>query len=108
MSKPERITMHVDLQVTLPQALALKEMFEKWNRLSGIGSSNYVSFYVDGDGNFHPKIKVSFSHPLPEFTEEQLAEIHKLAPSRTDELKYDFDSIGWYLRDIDKHDFPEL
>jgi len=66
-----KITMNVKLQVTISQAVAMKEMFERWNFLSNIGSSRHVSFFVDGDGNFHPKVEITFSEGMPDFTEEQ-------------------------------------
>lgn len=58
------ITMTAKFSVTEAQAVALKEMFEKWNELSAIGSSRYVAFMVDGDGNFHPNIQMEFTKSL--------------------------------------------
>jgi len=107
----EKITMNIELKVTIPQALALKEMFEKWNYLSGIGSSRHVSFYSDGDGNFHPDAKMTFSEGMPDFTEEQKEIIRQRAANENDEVvkiekgnKFDFDNIAWYIRSINKRE----
>lgn len=91
----ERLTMTVEMRVTPAQALALHSMFLYWNRLSGIGSSRDVGFHVDGDGNFHPKCKISFSDNLPKLTDEmqRKAVVHEHDGDRT----YDFDSIAWGL-----------
>jgi len=106
-----KITMNVKLQVTISQAVAMKEMFERWNFLSNIGSSRHVSFFVDGDGNFHPKVEITFSEGMPDFTEEQKEIIKQRAANENTEIvkiekgnKFDFDNIGWYLRSIGKHD----
>ncbi len=66
----EKVKFTVEMDVTVPQALALKAMFEYWNYLSNIGSSRHISFYVDGNGNFHPNCKVSTDKEIPELTEK--------------------------------------
>jgi len=66
----DRIELTVKMQVTVPQALALKAMFLYWNKLSKQGKSEMVSFFVDGDGNFHPECTVCTSEDIPELTEE--------------------------------------
>lgn len=45
--------------LTEKQAIAVEQMFNTWEILSRLGSSRYVAFYVDGDGNFHPKILIN-------------------------------------------------
>jgi len=78
--------------LTKPQLLALVQFFKNWKRLCSIGSSRYVSFYVDGDGNLHPEIKFNLPN---EITQEDL----KLAEDcYTDSLRIDFDKIAWELR----------
>jgi hypothetical protein len=90
-SMTERIKMTVTMDVTIPQALALQAFFEYWNELSKKGSSRFVAFYVDGDGNFKPNAEVSFSDPVPELTDE----LRKLALFRPNH--FDFDAISWQL-----------
>jgi hypothetical protein len=85
--------MTVTMEVTRPQALTLQAMFTYWNQLSSQGSSRRVGFYVDGDGNFHPKCQMTFSEPLPELTDE-LRELAVAVDENGNRL-YDFDSIAW-------------
>lgn len=93
----ERIEMTVKMQVTPAQGLALQAMFEHWNKLSAWGASRDIAFFVDGDGNFHPKAQISFNEEIPPLTDE----LRKLAVKRDAgdecELSFDFDSIAWKL-----------
>lgn len=95
----DRIKMTVDMEVTVPQALALQAMFEHWNKLGAWGASRHISFFVDGDGNFQPNCKFKFSEEIPELT-PTLATL-AIANQKSDELeaKFDFDAIAWYLRE---------
>ena len=92
----DRIEMTVKMQVTHAQGLALQAMFKHWNLLAGWGSSRDISFYVDGDGNFHPDCKISFDGEIPELTEE-IEESAIVSGKHTGDLKYDFDAIAWML-----------
>ena len=87
--------MTVDLEVTVPQALALKAMFDYWNQLSGRGSSRFVGFYVDGDGDFHPKVECTFDKILPELT-DRIREISVQKDEEGDRM-YDYDGIACHL-----------
>ena len=77
--------------LTKPQLLALVEFFNKWKYLCSIGSSRAVSYYVDGDGNLHPKI--DFELPK-EITEEDLSLVKDCYKET---LEIDFDKIAWKL-----------
>jgi hypothetical protein len=92
----DKLTLTVQMDVTPPQALALQAMFEYWTRLGGIGSSRYVAFYCDGDGNFQPKCRVAFSSPIPLLTDElrKKAVVKECDGDRW----YDFDPVAWALR----------
>lgn len=98
MSK--RIKMTVELDVTIPQAVALTAMFKHWNHLSSIGSTRAISFLVDGDGNFHPNAVCSTSEVIPEVTEE-LAELSRIegdvGKRSKDDYIYDFDGVAYHL-----------
>lgn len=88
--------MSVSMLVTPAQGLALQAMFDYWNQLSSQGSSRKVAFFVDGDGNFHPKCIVRFQgEEMPELTDElrKLAVIEEYNGDRF----YDFDPIGWKI-----------
>jgi len=91
----DKIKMRVEMEVTKPQALALHAMFIYWNQLSSMGGSRHVSFFVDGDGNFHPKCDVSYNVRMPMISDE----IRELAVVEDDNgnRKYDFDAIAWSL-----------
>ena len=93
----ERIKMSVEMEVTIPQALALESMFNYWNCLANAGGSRKVAFYVDGDGNFKPKCNISFDGDVPELTKE-MAKLAIIDDKGGDRV-YDFDPIGWNLRD---------
>ena len=105
----DKVTMTVTMSVTVPQALALQAMFRYWNRLSSMGASREVAFFVDGDGNFHPDVKCGFALGLidavPELTEE-LEDMAKVSEvnSGTDKhgqpmALFDFDAIAWSMHE---------
>jgi hypothetical protein len=100
MKTNETVNLTVSMKVTIPQALALKAMFEYWNQLSNLGSSREVAFYVDGDGNFHPQCKVTTDVELPELTDE----LKKLPVKRDNNGSrlYDYDNLAWYLSESNK------
>lgn len=93
----DRMTLTVSIQVTESQALALKAMFEYWNQLGDWGSSRYVGFMVDGDGNFKPKCVVTTSDPIRQLDDE----LRKLAVVQDEggDRQYDFDSISYRISD---------
>jgi hypothetical protein len=95
----DKIKMRVEMEVTKPQAIALQAMFAYWNQLSSMGSSRYIAFFVDGDGNFHPKCDVSFNKRMPLLTSEmrEAAVVEDIHGDR----KYDFDPIAWMLHEED-------
>lgn len=90
------IKMTVTMEVTEAQAITLKEMFETWNYLGNVGSSRFVCFLADGDGNFHPNVKVKTDRRLTELTKEERQTAYKY---KDDIYKFDFDNIAWLLRD---------
>lgn len=100
MKTNETVNLTVSMKVTIPQALALKAMFEYWNQLSNLGSSREVAFYVDGDGNFHPQCKVTTDVELPELTEvlKKIIVRRDVNGSRL----YDYDGVDWYLTEGNK------
>lgn len=78
--------------LTEAQALTLRAMFEKWKSHIKAGSSRSVSFYVDGDGSFHPEIKIA-SNEKADLTDEVRK---KAEPNRN---RFDFDGVAWHLRE---------
>ena len=94
----EKIKMNVEMEVTVPQGLALQAMFEHWNKLAGMGCSRMIGFYVDGDGNFHPKCKISFDQEVPPLTEELIkAAKVGIKDKNGVDCNFDFDGIAWLL-----------
>lgn len=98
----ERTKIVVEMEVTEPQALALKAMFEYWNHLGTIGASRRVGFYVDGDGNFKPNCKVNLESVKIELTDEMrdMSVVEENDGDRT----YDFDPIAWKLHEKEKNE----
>lgn len=86
------VKLTIEMEVTGPQALALKAMFEYWNELSSIGSSREVAFYVDGDGNFHPKCKITSEPKIVKLTDDMRAKA--IVADDNGDRVYDFDPIA--------------
>jgi hypothetical protein len=95
----DTIRVAVYLTATIPQALALQAMFEHWNRLSRMGASRRIAFYVDGDGNFHPDAQfVNLStEKLPPLTDE-MREAAVVAGKENGDRVFDYDPVAWMLR----------
>ena len=93
----DRIKMKIEMEVTVPQALALQSMFKYWNYLGNVGSSREVAFYVDGDGNFKPRSNISFESDvdLPKLTDEM--EKISIVKDKGGDRTYDYDPIAWHL-----------
>ncbi len=94
-----RLQMTVTLQVTPAQALTLQTMFNHWNYLSNIGSSRKSSFFVDGDGSFHPKCEMSFSEPIPEMTDK--IKYAAMEVNQNGNTIFDFDNVATLLNNTD-------
>lgn len=94
----KRTLFTIQMELTEPQALAMEAMLEYWNSLGSWGSSRYVGFYCDGDGDFKPRARIHSSRELPELTDEQrkIAVVRGSPDDITDRL-YDFDPIAWSL-----------
>jgi len=89
-----RTDMTVTIQnLTLPQAAALKAMFDRMEQLGGLGGSRWVQFFADGDGNFHPHPTYQFSSHgelVKEWSEGECA-----WSDEADAFSVDFDTIAW-------------
>jgi hypothetical protein len=94
----EKIKINIEMEVTIPQALALQAMFKYWDYLGQAGGSREVAFYIDGDGDFRSKSKVSFSKDIPELTEEM--EKMAVIKDKNGDRTYDYDPIAWHLRKL--------
>ncbi len=89
-----RVSMTIRLDgLTLPQAAALRAMFERMRQLGGLGGSRWVAFYSDGDGNFRPRPIYEFSHSAETIEDWSAGECQW--DSNRDEYGVDFDSIAW-------------
>ena len=87
-----RITLDVSFpDVTIPQAAALRAMFEQMRILGGMGGSRWVCFYSDGDGDFRPKPIYTVSGHT-EIVEEWS---EGAGNWEFDEYRIDFDGIAW-------------
>jgi hypothetical protein len=102
--------------LTEAQALALEDLFAVWKMLSGMGGSRWTAFMADGDGNFHPSIKVNGRDPhtfgdakkrwhvafyrskgIPKSTSNPGVEPGSVQ-SLGETYLLDFDEIAWRLR----------
>ena len=92
MNEQKYHTLKITLErISLPQAIALKKILEFMDYLGNIGSSRWVAFYADGDGDFRPDLK-EFNYPLP------IPETKKDVKEMTGTFYgIDFDSIAWEL-----------
>ena len=91
--------------LTNAQLIALVAFFEEWRRCCSIGTSPFVGFKVDGDGNFHPKIEMQHCE-LDDLglTQEQFDELKSLAhvgdrANQRSCIPFDFDPVSWKLHD---------
>lgn len=88
-------------RVTEAQALALELMIETWNRLGGWGSSRFVAFYADGDGNFHPKATIEKPPDFRALTDDMRKAALKITNEKVSQMHLiDFDPIAWKLRGV--------
>jgi len=99
MKENDKITMYVKMEVKPAQALALQAMFGYWNQLSGLGGSRKVGFYVDGDGDFHPNVQISFDPGIPVELPELTPELREAAiiEDNDGDRTYDYDPVAWRL-----------
>ena len=90
----DRHTINIKIKnVTVAQAMAIESLLNTWQRLGGLGSSRWTSFFADGDGNFRPEI---------EFNGRKAQHTHMLGAEEVWEgtsYKIDFDKIAWKLYD---------
>lgn len=86
-----KVTIEID-GITEPQRIALEDMFATMVMLGNIGSSRWVCFYSDGDGNYRPKILIDGKEP--EFT-KLLTKDDKWVGG---EYRIDFDLVSHRLR----------
>ncbi len=104
--RDERIDMTIELSgLTVAQAIAMKDMFDMMRKLGSLGSSRFVGYYSDGDGNFRPKPKYTFSAYSNEI--EEWADPRNVDPLdngneswgnwKNDMYLVDFDPIAWRL-----------
>ncbi len=103
----DKIKMTVEMEVTEAQALTLQAMFRCWNSYGHTGMSRNVGFFVDGDGNFHPKCKVSFDGDVRELTQDMIEK--SIVKERDGNLLFDYDPVAWMINDEWKKikTFPE-
>lgn len=85
-----KIIIEID-NIQLAHAKAIEHMLALWQRLGSWGSSRWVSFFADGDGNFRPHITVN----------GKTAELDQDLDSNIDqsEIAVDFDKIWRKYKD---------
>lgn len=95
----DTIKLSVTMDVTIPQALALTEMFKYWTELGNSGSSREVVFFVDGDRNFRPNCQIVTSDPLPIISDKVRASCRGEIKATDGSRVEIFESIAWSFKD---------
>lgn len=86
-----KIKFNVEIECkNIEQAVTLQEFFGYWNYLCSIGKSQFVAFYVDGDGNFKPNCKYNCSKKLPKLNAQLLNVIMRNPKTHKAEQFFDF------------------
>lgn len=89
-----RTDMQITLRdLTIPQAAAMRAMFERMRQLGGMGASRFVEFYADGDGNFRPRPEYKFTNRADDV--EKWSEGECAWSDDRDAFSVDFDTIAW-------------
>jgi hypothetical protein len=95
-NRTENLTIQID-NLSEAQSLAIQDMLAMWVSLGRSGSSRMVSFYADGDGDFHPRIDINstdcFVPPKQFGTPEEIQ-----ARWKKDVYEIDYDEIAGKLR----------
>lgn len=79
------------------QVQSLRAMFERWETHGRLGASRDVSYYVDGDGPFHPEIQLTTT------LEDELTDIQRDV-AEVSPNSFDHDPLVREFRD----DMPDL
>lgn len=84
-------TLTITLENIQPHdAIALIKMFEHMQYLGEIGSSRKCTFFADGDGSFHPKIKYKYPIQLPD-----VSDVVRLTGNNI--FSIDSDDVAWKI-----------
>jgi hypothetical protein len=93
----KKLTIEID-NLTEAQAIAIEDMFLFWENCGHMGSSRWSAFYADGDGNFHPKIKINNEDvKLNKIAEEARVKDNFTLDIKRGDYAIDFDNIAWKL-----------
>ncbi len=88
--KEQKLVITID-NVNQADAIALIKMFEYMEYLGNIGASRNCTFFADGDGAFHPKVKFIYPEELP-----AVPEIDGIN-YKTQDFSIDSDAIAWEI-----------
>jgi len=76
------------------EIIALQQFFGRWEWYGKAGASREVSFYVDGDGPFHPSIGFEVDGVDVDDVPDEVREVAEYEPN-----SYDFDAVHAALRE---------
>lgn len=91
--KDKRRTVIITMRLTEAQRIAFEDMMACWNSLSSMGSSRFTKYYADGDGDFHPSVRINGQKPHS----TKLLTNEERWPENGKEYQVDFDIIEWRL-----------
>ena len=100
MNVPEQAkrTMTIVLDnLSEPQRIAIEDMLAYWKDARR-GSSRWMAFFVDGDGNFRPRITVD-GHAPEHQTLCSPGQFWTGKAPWSGEYRMDFDALAWKLRE---------
>ena len=69
VSDKVKLTVEFD-NINYADAVALQQMFERYQRCGNMGHSEWIGYFADGDGAFRPKIKCVTSPETPEIQKQ--------------------------------------
>jgi hypothetical protein len=105
----ERLTLNIEIaNLTPAQALAIEDMLATWMQLACAGSSRWTCFYADGDGNFHPRIKVDGKPPGHCKLDVPVERWKKNPYMGSEVYLIDYDTVAWALTRIKEQEQRRL
>ncbi len=109
----EKIKLNIEIDnLTHAQALAIEYLMKMWEVTGNVGASRSTNFFSDGDGNFHPEIKLNgrkprwFTNPETDYGDKKYRFDKEEARGKY-AWHIDPDTIGWLLREYKEEELME-
>ena len=103
-------TLNIEIKnLTKSQKIAIEQMLHLWVVFGKQGTSRWVNFFADGDGNFHPKIKINgedtkeqkayFKPDILSYFNSNKSMFGREINEKCYMYNIDFDDVAWQLRE---------